>query len=90
MITDIQRLLDRETQLSLPAADITARADLYALGLTSFGAIRLLLAVERAFNVELPREMLQRETARSIEAIVQALQGPGPLPVPAEAWREAA
>ncbi len=85
MITAIQRLLDRETQLALPAADITARTDLYALGLTSFAAVRVLLAVEREFHVELPPEMLNRETARSIEAIAQALHAVLPAAVFAEA-----
>ena len=88
MMTAIRSLIDRELTLALPAAEITPRADLYALGLSSFEAVRLLLSVEREFNVELPREMLKRETARSIEAIVQALQAL--RPIPAEEWREAA
>jgi acyl carrier protein len=90
MIAAIQRLLDRETQLALSAADIRASADLYALGLTSFAAVRLLLAVEREFHVELPPEMLKRETARSIEAIAAALHAVLPAAVFAEGWREAA
>ncbi|MGA9601484.1 MAG: acyl carrier protein [Methylocystis sp.] len=90
MMTAIRSLIDRETRLALPAAEITPRADLYALGLTAFEAVRLLVAIEREFNVQLPREMLKRETARSIEAIVQAFQALRPLPVHAEEWREAA
>ncbi len=90
MITVIQRLIDREANLALPAAEIPPRADLYALGLTSFGAVRLLLAMERDFNVELPRDMLKRETARSIEAIVQALCAVRPIAARAEEWRKAA
>jgi len=90
MITAIQRLIDREAKLALPGADITPRADLFTLGLTAFDAVRLLLAIEREFHVELPREMLRRETARSIEAIVEALQALRPLPVAVKEWREAA
>jgi len=90
MMTAIRSLIDREAPLALPAAEISPRADLYALGLTSFGAVQLLLAVEREFHVELPRDMLKRETARSIEAILQALQALRPVPLPAEEWREAA
>ena len=86
MMTAIRSLIDRELTLAVPAAEIAPRADLYALGLTSFEAVRLLLAIEHEFNVELPREMLKRETARSIEAIVQALQALRA----AEEWREAA
>jgi acyl carrier protein len=90
MMTAIRSLIDREARLALPAAEITPRADLYALGLTSFGAVCLLLAIEREFHVEWPQEMLKRETAGSIEAIVQALEVLRPIPVPAEEWREAA
>jgi acyl carrier protein len=90
MLTAIQSLIDREAPLALPAGEIAPRADLFALGLTAFDAVRLLLAIEREFHVELPRDMLKRETAQSIEAIVQALQALRPVPLSAETWREAA
>jgi acyl carrier protein len=70
----IQRVIDQEAKLAIPAANLTPRADLYALGLTSFDAIRLLVAIERAFKVEFPREALKRETVASIESIAMALE----------------
>jgi acyl carrier protein len=45
--------------------------------------------VEREFHVEIPREMLRRETARSMEAIFEAVQAVQPELAAAE-WREAA
>jgi len=89
MIASIERLIDRETRLALPASDITPRADLYALGLTSFDAVRLLVAIERELEVELPREMLKRETMRSIETIVEALVAVRPAKA-ADDFRQAA
>ncbi|MFY9658918.1 MAG: phosphopantetheine-binding protein [Methylocystis sp.] len=89
MKTAIRSLIERELTLALPAGEIAPSADLYALGLTPYGAVCLLLAVEREFHVELPREMLRRETARSIEAILEAVQAVRPSTVPAE-WRVAA
>jgi acyl carrier protein len=89
MMTAIRSLIDRELALALPAAEIAPSADLYALGLTPYGAVCLLLAVEREFHVELPREMLRRETARSMEAIFEAIQAVQPAPAPLE-WRVAA
>jgi acyl carrier protein len=74
MIAAIQTIIDRETTLAIPAVNLTPRADLYALGLTSFDAIRLLVAVERAFKIELPREMLKRETVASIASIAAAVE----------------
>ncbi|HEY8162320.1 MAG TPA: acyl carrier protein [Methylocystis sp.] len=74
MFGTIQRVIDQEAKLAIPAANLTPRADLYALGLTSFDAIRLLVAIERAFKVEFPREALKRETVASIESIATALE----------------
>lgn len=74
MFATIQRAIDQEAKLAIPAANLTSRADLYALGLTSFDAIRLLVAIERAFKVEFPREALKRETVASIESIAMALE----------------
>jgi acyl carrier protein len=73
MFATIQRLIDQETKLAIPAANLTPRASLYNLGLTSFDAIRLLVAVERAFKIEFQREMLNRESAASIETIAKAV-----------------
>ncbi len=74
MFATIQRLIDQETKLAIPAANLTPRANLYNLGLTSFDAIRVLVAVERAFKIEFQREMLNRESAASIETIAKAVQ----------------
>ena len=74
MFATIQRLIDQETKLAIPAANLTPLANLYNLGLTSFDAIRLLVAVERAFKIEFQREMLNRESAASIETIAKAVQ----------------
>lgn len=74
MFATIQRLIDQEAKLVIPAANLTPRANLYDLGLTSFDAIRVLVAVERAFKIEFPREMLNRESVSSIEAIAKAAQ----------------
>ncbi len=44
--------------------------------------MRLLVAIEREFRVEFPREALNRETVRSIETILAALDGALPAPAP--------
>jgi acyl carrier protein len=90
MIAAIQRLIDHEAELDLPASQLTPRADLFALGLTSFDAVRLLVAIERAFKIEFPPAMLKCETVRSIESIALALRVAQPVPVGAEKLRPAA
>lgn len=88
MFSAIQTIIDRETSLAIPAANLTPRANLYDLGLTSFDAIRLLVAIEREFKVELPRENLKRDTMSSIASIAQAISAMRPSP--AEELRMAA
>jgi acyl carrier protein len=77
MLAVIQQIVDREARLRVPAAELTPQADLYALGLTPYSAVRLLLAIERELEVELPRAALKRETMGSIAAIAEALIGAG-------------
>jgi acyl carrier protein len=79
MFGAIRRIIESEVRLAVPAAHLTPRANLYDLGLTSFDAIRLLVAVERAFRVELPREALRRETIATMEAIARTVEALRPL-----------
>jgi acyl carrier protein len=48
-------------------------ADLYAAGLSSHATVNLMLALEEAFDVELPDRLLKRKTFSSINAIAEAL-----------------
>ncbi len=73
MFAVIRRVIDQEARLTTAAADLTPGADLYALGLTPYSAVRVLLALERECGVELPRRLLKRESMQSIEAIARAL-----------------
>jgi acyl carrier protein len=69
MFATIRRLIDQEAHLAIPAANLTAGADLYQLGLNSYDAIRLLIAIEREFDGEFSEEALERKTMASIEVI---------------------
>jgi acyl carrier protein len=58
----------------LPAgASIETDTDLFAAGMKSFAAVQLMLALEEAFGVEFPEELLGRATFRSPGAIVEAV-----------------
>ena len=57
-------------------ADIGGLADdtdLYAAGLNSHATVNLMLALQAAFDVELPDRLLRRRTFSSINAIAEAL-----------------
>ncbi len=88
MFETIQSLIDQEAQIRVPAGNLTPRANLYELGLTPYTAIRLLLAIEREFRVEFPRESLNRETMATMDSILRCVRAS--QFAPAYEWREAA
>jgi acyl carrier protein len=88
MFETIRRLIDREAQISVPASNLTPRANLYELGMTPYTAIRLLLAIEREFRVEFPRDSLNRETMATMENILRCVRAS--QFAPAYEWRDAA
>jgi len=88
MFETIQRMIDQEAQIRIPAGHLTPRANLYELGMTPYTAIRLLLAIEREFRVEFPRESLNRDTMATMESILRCIRAS--QFVPAYEWREAA
>jgi acyl carrier protein len=53
-------------------------------------AVHLIVAIERSFKVEFPREMLKRQSATSIEAIMTALCAVQPSLATLEEMRVAA
>ena len=69
VIETIQRLIDEKGKLSTPARDLAPGSDLYRTGLTPFTAIQLMLALEKEFEVEFPKQMLNRQSMSSINAI---------------------
>ncbi|WP_424362637.1 phosphopantetheine-binding protein [Methylocystis parvus] len=71
MFATIQRLIEQETRID--AQPLSPEANLYELGMTSFDAVRLLMAVEREYKVMFPREALNRKTLSSIEAIATSV-----------------
>jgi acyl carrier protein len=79
MFETIQSLIDQEAQICVPARHLTPRANLYELGMTPYTAIRLLLAIEREFRIEFPRDSLNRQTMATMENIVRVAP-PSSLP----------
>jgi acyl carrier protein len=58
----------------LPAgAALTDDTDLYRAGMKSFASVQLMLALEEAFEIEFPEEMLTRATFRSPASIAAAV-----------------
>ena len=88
MFETIQSLIDQEAQICIPASHLTPRANLYELGMTPYTAIRLLLAIEREFRIEFPRDSLNRQTMATMENIVRVIRAA--QFAPAYEWLQAA
>jgi len=73
MIETIRRLLQEHGRLHIPAQELARDANLYDAGLTPFAAIRTMLALEEAFDVEFPVSMLRRQSFVSVDSIVACL-----------------
>ena len=69
MMDTIRRLLQEHGRLHTPVEQLSDLDDLYNAGLTPFAAIRTMLALEEAFDVEFPVSMLRRQSFASINAI---------------------
>jgi acyl carrier protein len=79
MLDLVCQLLDAHGNLQVSAATLAPDADLYALGLTSFAAIRIMLALEGACDVQFPPRMLQRQSFASINSILACLDELQPI-----------
>ncbi|MEI6253196.1 MAG: acyl carrier protein [Mycobacteriaceae bacterium] len=75
MQAQIRNVLAAHGRLPVDAADVPATADLYALGLTSHASVNVMLALEDAFDVEFPDEVLKKSTFASVENIERVLEG---------------
>jgi acyl carrier protein len=69
----IRQVLAEYGQLPLDASSIKPDADLYENGLTSHASVNVMLALEDAFDIEFPEEMLRKKTFESITAIREAV-----------------
>lgn len=74
MHSEIREIIARTVELPGGVAGLSDTADLYEAGMTSFGSVQLMLALEEAFDVEFPERMLNRRLFSSIATINAALE----------------
>jgi acyl carrier protein len=74
MIELVRQMIDEHGRLKVAARDLSANADLYEIGLTSFAAVQIMLALEAALGVQFPERMLRRQTMSSINSILAELR----------------
>lgn len=74
MKSKIREILKTTGRLPVDVATLADDADLYNAGLTSFGTVELMMALEEAFDVEFPDKMMNRRNFASIAAMESAIQ----------------
>jgi len=73
----IREVLTEHARLAVDAGTIDEHADLFAAGMTSHASVNVMLALEDAFDIEFPEQMLRKstfETIASIRAGVSVMQ----------------
>jgi len=75
----IRAVLDTHARLTSPAAGLAADADLYAAGMTSHASVNVMLALEDAFDIEFPDELLAKSTFCTLERLERAVASLQPV-----------
>jgi acyl carrier protein len=70
---EIRRVLRDHARLPVDADSIDDRADLFAAGMSSHASVNVMLALEDAFDIEFPDQMLKRSVFESVAGISAAV-----------------
>jgi acyl carrier protein len=76
MQDQIRNVLAAHGRMAVDPGEVDDQADLYDLGLTSHASVDVMLALEDAFDIEFPDEVLKKSTfasVRNIEQVVESL-----------------
>ena len=71
--TRIRTILKDHGRLSSDALALGADDDLYQAGMTSHASVNVMLALEGAFDIEFPDQMLTRSVFNSVASIQSAV-----------------
>jgi len=69
----IREILAEYGRLRVDVATLDDGADLYGAGLSSHAAVNVMIALEDAFDIEFPDNLLRKSTFASVGAIRAAL-----------------
>lgn len=73
----IRTILAKHGRLAADANTFAPDTDLYQAGMTSHASVNVMLALEGAFDIEFPDELLKRSVFASIASIRDAVAGIG-------------
>jgi acyl carrier protein len=71
----IREVLAAHGRMAVDPREVDSHADLYELGMTSHASVDVMLALEDAFDIEFPDEVLKKSTFASVHNIEQVVEG---------------
>jgi acyl carrier protein len=74
MQDQIRDVLAAHGRMAVDPREVDDQADLYKLGLTSHASVDVMLALEEAFDIEFPDEVLKKSTFESVSNIEQVVE----------------
>ena len=74
MKATIRQILGDVARLDVSVDALDDQADLYEAGLSSLATVHVMLAIENAFNIEIPDAMLTRQLFRSVNSLAAAAE----------------
>ena len=69
----VRDVITQYAGISADADVIGADADLYAIGMTSFASVEVMLGLEEKFAIEFPQDLVKRDTFLSVSAMAAAV-----------------
>ncbi|HZZ11376.1 MAG TPA: acyl carrier protein [Paraburkholderia sp.] len=73
MNNHVRRILQETACLDVPVDTLADGDDLYAAGLSSLGTVRVMMAIEEHFEVEIPGALITHDLFQSIASLASVL-----------------
>ena len=70
----IREILRGHADISVPVDRLASDTNLYDAGLSSFGSVEVMVALEEHFGAPMPERLLRRSTFESIAALCDAAE----------------
>jgi acyl carrier protein len=71
--TEIRRVLRDHARLPVDVEELDDHADLFQAGMTSHASVNVMLALEDAFDIEFPDQMLKASVFQTVASIADAV-----------------
>jgi acyl carrier protein len=75
MHSKLRQILSQWGDLDVSIDTLNEQDNLYDAGLSSLSTVKILMAIEREFGIELPDDMLTRELFSSVDSLSRAVTG---------------